>query len=141
MFYYIISIICQKIGDLFCLDNISGLSHSVNKMVQNCTFELNLFSFTMGNFFGYLFYTFELEKKKTFSWNSCPRPSYKLVPQFKAHPHSCQYPLINHLDLCTRFYHSNTRGKFIIISGHITRNSKKKKRKSSLMLGHSARTD
>ena len=29
MFYYIISTICQKIGDLFCLDNISGLSHSV----------------------------------------------------------------------------------------------------------------
>ena len=28
MFYYI-STICQKIGDLFCLDDISGLSHSV----------------------------------------------------------------------------------------------------------------
>ena len=85
-----------------------------NKMVQNCSFELNLIFCYHGQLFWWPLLYFWVEIKKTCSWNCCLGPSNKLMPQFKPHLNTCQYPLINYLDLCTRFYHLNTRRKSII---------------------------
>ena len=60
------------------------------KGIDNKTIIFVIF-FTMGNFFGNLFYIVILKL--------ILGPSKRLVPQIELQPNSLQYPLINNLDL------------------------------------------